>query len=336
MDKKFYNKIINLLPSADLKKCIKEQKFTFGEKELLKFISEYSPTFYVMLSLIKEAEQKFCDKNARAHAKKLYDFKTRMQGEFMRAGDGFIYDIKFLFPNTDCAQDDDTYVAKNFDEALEYIKFYAKYYYKKDERKGMRATVSKKSLNVPKRGSDFDKCRAGTVGKCVVDEKLNIIYLNMDSFGYEVPCKNNRPFCNECRRCVTGIDPHYPPFLKKYDLVAYYDDLLYRPDNLKYGVFCADMEKYDDDSYVCLLEDNEYVQNRNGDFIDENGYYRIYDDHWHPSLAEIIKPALDTVPEKVYQDYLYAVECLKNSMNWIKLSAGPFSGRRFSHFLAKT
>lgn len=311
MDKKFYNKIIKLLPSADLKKCVKEQNFTFGEKELLKFITEYSPTFEIMLSLIKEAEQKFCDKKASVHAKKLYDFKVRMRDEFMRSGGEFIYDIKFLFPNFDGGQDDDTYVARNFDDALEYIKFYAKYYCNKDERNGMRATVSKKSLTVPKRGSDFDKCRAGTVGKCVVDEKLNVIYLDIYSFGYEVPCKNNRPYCNECRRCVTGIDPHYPHFLKKYDLVAYYEDFLYRPDKLTYGVYCMDMEKYDDESYVCLLEDNEYVQSRNGDFIDENGYYRIYDEHWHPPLATIIKPSPDTVPEKVYQDYLYAVECLK-------------------------
>ena len=312
MDKKFYDKIINLLPSADLKKCIKEQNYTFGEKELLKFIAEYSPAYEVMLNLIKEAEQKFCDKKARAHAKKLYGFKARMYGEFMRAGGGFIYDIKFLFPHFDGGQDDDTYVAKNFDDALEYIRFYAKYYYKKGERKGMRATVSKKSLTVPKRGSDFDKYRAGTVGKCVIDEKLNVIYLDMYDFGHEVPCTRGiYCCCDDCRRCIDVISPHYPHFIKKYDLVAYYDDLRYRPDSIKYGVFCADMEQYDDESYVCLLESNEYVQNRNGDYIDENGYYRIYDDHWHPPLAEIIKPAPEDVPEKVYEDYLYAVECLK-------------------------
>ncbi len=64
--------------------------------------------------------------------------------------------------------------------------------------------------------------------------------------------------------------------------------------------------------FVLLLEDNKYIRNRQADFRDENGYYRVYDDHAHPSYFTIIKPAPESVPQSILAAYPSAEEAPKN------------------------
>ncbi len=43
----------------------------------------------------------------------------------------------------------------------------------------------------------------------------------------------------------------------------------------------------------------------------EYGYYMIYDAHNHPDYYKIIKPNLQDVPQKILDDYNYALPILK-------------------------
>jgi len=309
MNRKFHDKIISLLPSKDLINCIKTEKFIFGEEVLLKFINDYAPDFNKKLQLFNEAAT-VCGKEARAHAKKLIAYNENACAEFMRADENCVYEIKIK-----CLPDDaeeDTLLTKTFEGAIEMIKSWLKCY--RDvgakDNKLSRYTIVKKTITLPRFPHDICNGKVGALGKCVLGHRFNILDLSMYTQDNEMHCKRGVD-CDDCKRpCVDILTPSFPHFLKKYDLVAFYDDKLNNPNKISYGIFCLDMEKCDTDTYFLFL-DNEYIKKRKVDFKDENGFYRVFNAHCHPSYAELFKPDISDVPKEVYDDYLYAVEGLK-------------------------
>lgn len=309
MNKAFYKKIINLIPSADMKNYVITNGFQFREKDLLKIILEYAPTFDKKLELFEEASRMLNDKKMRLLAKKRIAFEKRQYDAFMQSDDNIVYEIQI---KTDpYAADEETYLTKTFSEAVSLIKSFIKCYsIKASELVDARYTILKKTTTLPKKPNDIYKDKVGTLGKCILNSKFRIIYLDVYHFGLEVTCKNVD--CDECDRCICHwFTTHYPHFLKKYDLVAFYDDLLYNPKHLMYAICDMNMEECDVDSLVIYIKENPYIQNRNGDSKDEEGYYRIYDAHDHPSCFEIIKPNLQDVPQEIIDGYNYALPILK-------------------------
>ena len=282
--------------------------FEFKEKDLLKIILNYAPTFDKKLKLFEEAAHSLSDKKMRILAEKRIDYENRQYSAFMQPSPDTVYQIKI---KTDT---EETFITKTFDDAVTLIKGFLKYYeIKGEERSSARYTLTKMTTNPPAKPSDFSYkySKIGSIGECVLNDKFQIIYLDMDNFGLEVKCKANTD-CEECDRCIDNMfSTRFPHFLKPHDLVAYYDDWIYDPKHLTYAVFDFDMEECDYDSRVITLEDNPYIQNRNGDFQDENGYYRVYDAHEHPSCFKIIKPDIQDVPQNILDDYHYAVAVLK-------------------------
>lgn len=310
MDRKFHDKIISLFSSKDLINCIKTEKFVFGEEELLKFINDYAPDFNKKLELFKEATTVFRNKKAIAHAKKLIVYNENAYAEFMRTDENCVYEIKIkCLPD---AADEDTLLTKTFEGAVKMIKSWLKCYRDVGEidNKLSRYTIIKKTITLPRYPHDIFNGKVGALGECVLGYRFHILDLSMFRQNNEMQCKANA-VCDDCKQpCIANITPSFPHFLKKYDLVAYYDDKLNNPNKIIYGIFGLDMEKCDKDSYFIFL-DNEYIKLRKIDFTDENGFYRVFDAHSHPSYAELFKPDISDVPKEVYDDYLYAVEGLK-------------------------
>lgn len=310
MDKKFHDKIISLLPSKDLINCVKSEKFIFGEEELLKFINDYAPDFNKKLELFKEAANVFSNKEAKVHAKKLIAYNEKAYSEFMRADENCVYEVRIKCLPDDC--DEEPLLTRSFDGAIEMIKSWLKCYKNvgAKDNKLSRYTIIKKTITQPRYPRDIFEGKVGSVGDCVLGYRFNILDLSMYNHGDEMHCKASAE-CDDCKApCVSAISPHFPHFIKEYDLVAYYSDRLYNPTKIEYGIFDADIEQCDNETHVVLLN-NEYIKTRMIDFKDENGFYRVYDAHEHPSYAEIFRPDINDVPKEVYNDYLYAVEGLK-------------------------
>ena len=309
MNKAFYNKVINLIPSNDLKKCVKERNYQFSEKEVLKLILDYAPYFEKKIEMFETAAEVLEDKAMRTLAKKRVAFERKTYDAFMSAGDGYVYEIDVKINPNDVG--DDTLIAKTYEDALKVIDSCLKCYeITAKERTWARYTIKKKTIGVPQRPNDIYKGKAGTVGECVLDCKLRILSLDMYAFKQEVPCKKD-VLCYECERCIDVTDLHYPAFLKCFDLVAYYDDYLHDPNHLTYGILCCDMQDCDFDSYVVSIDDNEYIKNKNIDYQDEDGYYRVFDYHDHPDYTKIIKVEEKDVPKDTYENYLYAADGLR-------------------------
>lgn len=310
MYKKFHDKIINLLPSKDLINKVKAEKFLFSEEELLKFINDYAPDFNKKLELFKEAISIFCNKKAKYHAKKLISFNENAYDAFMRADVACVYEIRIKCLPDDA--DEETLLTKTFDGAINMIKSWLKCY--KDvgakDNKFSRYTIHKKTITQPNYPRDIYNGKVGTLGECVLGYRFNILDLSMYTHNSEMLCKASTD-CNDCKTpCVSLLMPSFPHFLNKYDLVAYCRDRLHNPTKIEYGILGTDMEKCNNDSFFIYL-DNEYIKKRKVDFTDENGYCRVFDDHCHPSYAELFKPDISDVPKEIYDDYLYAVEGLK-------------------------
>lgn len=311
MNKKFHDKVINLLPSKDLVNHVKAEKFVFDEEALLKFINDYAPDFNTKLKLFGEAVNVFESKTAISYAKKLIAHNEKAYAEFMRSDKNCVYEIKIkCFPDD---ADEEKLLTCTFDEAIEMIKCWLKCYRDVGAKDNIlsRYTITKKTTNLPRSPRDIYKGNVGELGECVLGYKFNVLDVSFYALGNEIRCKSSLD-CEDCKTpCVSCLMPSFPHFLNQYDLVAYYQDRLNNTTKPEYGIFAYDMDKCDSDSYFIHL-DNEYIKNRKVDCTDENGYYEVYNAHSHPSYAELFKPDITDVPKEIYDDYLYAVEVLKH------------------------
>lgn len=310
MNSSFYKKVIKLIPSVDLRNYTLLNDYQFSEKDLLKIILEFSPTFNERLKLFEEASRLMCDKNMRMLAKKRLDFEKRQYAAFIQASPDTVYQIEIKTEPS--AADEDSYITTTFGEAVELIKRFIRYYnIKAKELLNARYTIKKKTTTLPSKGSDFFNDKVGTIGKCILNNKFDILDLETrNSSRKEIACKKGM-ICDDCMRCIEETVTHFPNFLKRHDLVGYYDDLKYNPSHLTYGIFDCDIQNDDTFSLIVLIEDNRYIKTRNAEYQDENGYYRVYDAHTHQSYFTIIQPDLKDVPQNILDDYNYALKILK-------------------------
>lgn len=320
--KTFYNKIISLLPSADLRAAVKNGTHVFSETDLLKFIEGYAPSFDKKIELFDLAAEVFSDKETKYHAKKLAEHRRKAYDYFATPSDDSVYVI-----HSRCSCDGgncpEIFVNKTLDDALATLKVWSRgnrrvvddeynEYYKYEIRKHSTTRTRKYKELYDTVG---ERCR------CKWDPKLGIVDIDAwrikNEFGVD---------CNTCKRKHVCLDSHevkYPPFLQPYDLVAYKTDgftpieynkygMAIRHTDVAYGVLCCDMTRDDNNisSYVICL-DSKYVKERRADEKTEDGDYMIYFDHDHPQYAELFKPNRSDVPDSIYADYLYAVDELK-------------------------
>lgn len=316
--KSFYNKVIAMLPSADLRAAVKNGNHVFSETDLLKFINDYAPSFDKKIELFDLAAKVFSDKDTKYHAKKLAEHCRKAYDYFATPSDDAVYVIQSR-SSFDGGRYVETLVNKTLDDALVTLQTCARRdkrdmsegeFYKYEIKKHSTACVRK-----------YNDTNVGEICSCKWDPKLGIV--SIDNWGM----KNEFGVdCNTCKRKHVCLDSHevkYPAFLQPYDLVAYKTDgfipieynkygTAIRHTDIAYGVLCCDMTRDDNNisSYVIAL-DSKYVKERRADEKTDDGDYKIYFDHDHPQYAALYKPNRDEVPDSIYADYLYAVDELK-------------------------
>lgn len=306
MDKKFYNKIIKLIPSNTLKDFLKGSKFEFKEKDLLAIIDDYSRNYEEKLALLREAANCIEDKAVALHAKKLIELHTKHYDDFMQPNDDCAYEIVII--DNDFSHQG-RFITKTFEDAITLIKNYKKYYGDDYVTKEKTYTaidgyykIFKCTTIAPKKPSDFSN-KVGQIGVCLLAKNLQILDVDMYNYGVEdaYRCKRN---CDDCKnKCIMLHCPKFPAFLEQYQLVAF------KWDKIIYGIMPFEMEDGDNDTYIIDLEDNDFIVNR--EKLKGLDDYRIFDAHMHPSFFELYIPNRQDVLDKIYENYLYAVKVLK-------------------------
>ena len=318
----FENKVLKLIPSKDLKAEITATRHKFTDLELLKIIDDYSPALEEKLSLFKQAGEIFTEKKSKIHAKKLVHYYNRKFEKFIKTDENAVYDIDIKCNPNDC---EEIYFTKTYDGALALIKNFLKYYKSIGavDNKLSRYTITKRSIKFPQKPSDIE---GRDLGECVLGQKLKV--LSVDYYSIDTEYKDNCKYkCSNCKHDCLSENPIYnlPPFLKKYDLVAFppkwktydiFDGAGYytfkNSRRIEYGIVSYDMGAYPDDDCACILFLNSrYVKDRTVNTFDEKGYYPYLMQHEHVPYPDIEKVDKDDVPEEVYSDYLYTVEQLK-------------------------
>lgn len=313
-------KVVNLLPSYTLRQYVKNNKFHFTQKDILKFIEDYAPTYDAKLALLSEAAAVCSDKRVTEHAKKLIKYHQRTFNEFMTPSDDCVYEAVFYCN----PEDNETYVVKTFDDALVLIDNYLKYYrdIEVTDSKLSEYRILKKTVTAPRKPSDLSR-KVGEIGRCVLGYKRVIKSVEMHYNGYYLSKCNG--CCVLCKNeCIDHHQPRFPVFLQQYDLVAYKTNWSYnaidykgktyyreiKGEHVVYGILTTDMNKCDDSAHVVLLE-NKYIRNRDAFYQDHDGHYLIYNEHDHPSYAVLFKPDLSEIDGSILDDYEYGVKALK-------------------------
>ncbi len=311
MDKKFYNKVIKLIPSNTLKEFLKASKFKFKEKDLLVIINDYSRNYDEKIALLQDAANCIEDKDVGFHAKKLIELHTRYYDDFMRTSDDCVFEVNII--TDDGFPEERLFITKTFEDALTLIKFYNKQYsdgYVCNSKAGtlidgkfVYYKIFKATAIAPQKPSDIHE-KVGHLGECLLGKKLEIIDVNMYNYGVRdlYKCKNKD--CDDCKnKCISIHHIKFPAFLSQYQLVAF------KHYKINYGVMCYEMQDGDNDSYIIDLDDNDFIVNR--EKLKGPNDYGIRDAHWHPSYCEIYALKREDVPDYIYKNYLYAVKILK-------------------------
>lgn len=304
---KLENKIVSLIPSKTIRKAVKETKHKFSDIELVQIVTEFAPSWEEMLQLLVECKKYIEDNKVKKYITKLVNYEKKKYQQLITAEEGYIYEVVM---NPDSQE---RYLVPDYDSAFITINNYIKHY-KKFIRKSDFQKVEILKRKVSKRLSDREIDVNEEPASCVLNEKKQIrrIYSDLK----HVDCEKLGIELNEIQYPdvfkagdLVYVDISKYPNLKPYGYINCY----YKIDNNKmYGINSFDnyveLEEID---VCCFLQlSSEFVTYRKIE-LDEDGYCSYLMNHNHIDFGYIEKADLDSVPEKIKEDYEYSFEALR-------------------------
>lgn len=291
------NKIINLLPSADLKAKIKEIDYQFTESELLQIIYNYAPTFYEKLEMLDQFS-KIASSDVAALAKAYIEYEQNNFNRFMAEDAGFIYELH-IKETPDSL--DECYICASYKAALVCIdRFYEEYAFLDIKE------TEKTKYKIIKRKIFFEdnKFEEDAYMQCVLG--ANKVILKVSDLNSSSDCELDT-ICSECNEiCPYRCDEvKFPCFVGNYAIIKYLD----YEEKEQYGVtICCDDEcdGFGEEFYVIPLNSPSIRENR----FDDNFY-----DHDHIPLPLAALADINELDETTRKNYLSFVEYLKASQN---------------------
>ena len=212
------DRIIDLLPSRDLKRKIRELDFQFTQPELLTIILDYAPTYEQRLALLDEFAASAPPELGKV-AEYLAAYQRELFRRFVEDRDGFIYELHIRATRDD---PDETYICASYEAALECIDgFYAEY-----ADIDTRETAESKYIIVKRRVfSPGDRFAEDADSECILGAGKTLLCVESRN-GYrpsrDWDCDYN---CLECRRLCPGwsVDVLFPCFAFTFSIVKYLD-----------------------------------------------------------------------------------------------------------------
>ena len=289
-------KIINLIPSEDLKRKIKETNHTFRENELLQIIENYAEPRDLRLDMMRSFFEVAGEEISKL-AKEYIRYEEAMFTCFVANNGKAVYELK-IKETPDSYEE--CYLCESYNAALISIdKFYRKYSFAKENK----STVYKISKRwVLSEDGDFGEDK---LAECTLGPGKEVMRLWCDEIR-SVDCKVDN-LCSDCNQiCHRRCDEvEYPNIAKNYSLVKF-------KGNNGEDCFAVNMELPDrDNRFMGEL----YALDLDSKGIATHNFSRdaIFDAHTHLALPIVTLASPDELPENKKATYHALVEYLENN-----------------------
>lgn len=290
------DKIVELLPSSDLKAKIKETNHQFKENELLQIIYNYAPDFDTRVELLEQFSE-IASSDVSALAKAYIEYEKDAFKQFRERTEGFVYEL--------CVREtpdsyEEKHLCSSYEAALECIdKYYEEY-----ADVGAKETEKTKYKIVKRKVfSENDSFEEDTYWSCELGP--NKILLKIYDYKSCSDCEFDSS-CSECNQiCIHRCDDIlFPCFACNYAIIKSYDHK---------GKECFGVN-------ICLQEcdglaSEFYVISLDSSIIKEHCFEGHFYAHQHIDLplATLVTP--DELEETMRSNYFDFVAYLRTHQN---------------------
>lgn len=292
MSDSLHNRIVNLIPSEDLRNLIKSTEYQLTDIALLATVYHCAPDFASRIEHLQMLESTFTGE-LKAYAARIIETQNQMMDMFLRSETGVAFELHIK--ETPDAYDA-TYLCGSFDAAMKMIPLFYREY-GSSENTLSRYRIVKRRIFSAKEGEVFSEDH---LGEAVLLPGGIIQSVEMNGFCAE----NCDGLCVDCERyCVHRQDVLYPGFTNHADAVKYrkYDG------SVGFGVI---HQWGDDPTNECYIIPLNSEQVRYHDFA--NAHYA----HEHIPSVFVERISADSLSGEMRKDYLAYCAFLKEDPAW--------------------
>ena len=289
MSDSLHNRIVNLIPSEDLRNAIKSAEYQLTDIALLATAYHCAPDFSSRIEHLQMLEAVFTGE-IKAYTARIIETQHQMLDTFLRNETGVAFELHIK--ETPDAYDE-TYLCSSFEAAMKMIPLFFQEY-NCNETALTRYRITKRRVFSANEGEVFTE---DYLGEAILLPGGIIQSVEMDGFCAE-DCDG---LCQDCERCcIYRQEILYPCFTDHADAVKYRK----HDGSVGYGVVLQWDDAPTNESYIIPL-DSEQV--RYHDFI--NAHYA----HEHIPSVFVARISVDSLSDEMQKDYLAYSAFLKEN-----------------------
>ena len=288
------DKIIELLPSKDLKAKIKQTNHQFKENELLQIIYNYAPDFYTRIELLEQFAE-IASSDVSALAKAYIEYEQDTFKHFRELSEGFIYEL--------CVKEtpgsyEEKYLCASYESALVCIDRYYEEYADVDakETNETRYEIVKRKVF-----AENDSFEEDAYWSCELGPSKKILKIYDYKSSSDCDLDN---VCSECNQvCIHRCDDVlFPCFVCNYAIIKYYDHK--GKECFGVNICLHECDGFASVFYVIPLDSSEIKEHR----FEDNFYAHK---HIELPLATLVTP--DELEETMRSNYFDFIDYLETN-----------------------
>ena len=282
-------KIVDLLPSADLRAKIRASNHRFRENELLQIAYRYAPTFEARMEWLENFAETATPPVA-ALARAYMERDRASLAWFTEASPHVVYELCIRVTPSAYKE---KYLCATYKDALVCIDRFYEAYESAEEGEATRYEITRRKIF-----SETDPFDEDAEGLCILGPDKTV--LEVSDYGSFVDCEREAS-CSACEEvCARRCDEvRYPRFIEHHELVRYSDF----SENDAFGV-CLCLEDEDGDTvselYVIAL-DTAVMRERH--YEAEGNPYAFHEAHRHVEPPHVTRASADELDERMREVY---------------------------------
>lgn len=280
MTNELYDRILSLLPSADLKETIHLTGYRVPDRDILTIVWRYAPDYDTRIALLRELEA-CLDGTFKSYVSRLLDTQQQMLEDFLHCEEGAVYEL-FL----DSFEDGN--LCRSYEETLRMIPLIFREYPFCKEGEETRYRIVKRRILSDKTGFLEDEMGQARLlpGKKLYDVEM---------YAYDYLPEECDGGCIACEfPCASCHDVLFPAFLRHGEAVRYQRDPFLGKQ--AFGI-CFALQQDNAPCADCYVIPLESLPVRYHDFED------IHNAHQHIPAPLVERIAPSALPEKLRADY---------------------------------